>query len=242
MTVHTCVNCGTAIPAGATFCPECGNPVTTQAKAAELRPPAPSIGDSFKAVQQSKLFAASGSFINLLDDSAFIKKPLLWLHVFFAILNILVPVYFLFLMINNNVMSTMGFGGFLLWVVVAVAGWMGFQLWWNRKDKIDRYYQSGDEFFAIPLFSHLIQTIGEWVGIMMFIIGTGAAVVLWVFSSGDRAGGLPFPIPMQQFGIGGMIAAPVLGFVIVLFSKVLAELYRALASIANNTKAMAGRN
>lgn len=240
MSNKLCVKCGYEIPAGATFCPECGHPVEENKIVNEPninREKNPSVGDSFKAIQQSKLFGMFSRFIDLFDESFFLRRPLLWLYIFFACMNILAPVYILFVLINSGLLNSIGFSAFVLWLIVAFAGWMGFQLWWNRREKISGYYKAGDDFYAIPLFSHLIQTIGEWFGLTITIIGTSASIIMWIFSSSDRMRAFPMPLPLDTVGIAGVIIFPVVGFSILLFTKVLAELYRALAAIANNTKA-----
>lgn len=239
MSQTICNNCGFSIPGGATFCPECGTAISG-AIAATLQQPAGAISTaaaSFEAIQQSKFFHFFGNFINLMDQSSFLRKPLLWLYMFFAALNILVPVYLLFQVISKDLLNNVGFGALVLWLIFALAGWMGFQLWWKRKDQIGRYYAQGDEFYAIPLFSHYIQTTGEWLGTTIAIVGSGGALVAWLFLKDSRMGSA-FPIPLENFGVAAVFVAPIIGFIIILFTKVLAELYRALAAIANNTKAI----
>lgn len=233
-----CNICGTIIPQGAAFCPECGAPVTTSEPPNTGQPPTGGATLTMPAAMtQSAFFRVSSSFINAMEDSGFLRKPLLWLYMFFALLNIIVPVYALFMIINKRLLDVVGVGILVMWLVIACAGWMGFQLWWNRKDKITRYYQPGDDFYAIPLFSHYIQTTGEWFGMTIAIVGAGASLVTFLFLSGNNAGqGLGIPHPFEEMGVAGIIASPILGFTIILFTKVLAELYRALAAIANNTR------
>lgn len=84
----------------------------------------------------------------------------------------------------------------LIWIIVAGLGWISFQLWWDRKDKVSTSSDEKDQFVATPVFSHFIQTMGEWL-------------CVWI-------------------GIGGCL--------ILVFTRFLAEQFRALASIANNTR------
>ena len=245
MQPRTCPNCNTLVPAGATFCPGCGLAVPeVKAVALQTVPVSNTTGSNnlFGPLGQSKFFRFAEGFINTMGNNDFFKKPLRWLYILFAVLNILVPVYMLFKLISNDMLNRFGIGGVMIWLVLAFAGWMGFQLWWNRKDKLDAYYQKGDDFFAIPLFSHYIQTMGEWLGITIAILGAGASLATWIFFSGERGRfDMDFPLPMQQFGIAGIIISPIVGFIIVLAARVVAELYRAFAAIANNTAQMAAK-
>ncbi|MBE7170165.1 MAG: zinc ribbon domain-containing protein [Williamsia sp.] len=245
MQQRICPNCNTLVPAEATFCPGCGlavaSPGTVALPTSAPDTSTPGSNNPLGALEQTKFFRFAEVFINALENSTFFKKPLRWLYILFAVLNILVPVYVLFKFISNDMLNILGIGGMMIWLVLAFAGWMGFQLWWNRKDKIDAYYKKGDQFFAIPLFSHYIQTTGEWLGTTIAILGTGSSFVAWIFLSGERSSSIGFPLPFQQFGIAGVIISPVLGFIIILAAKVVAELYRAFSAIANNTAQMASR-
>ena len=261
MTQQTCKNCGTPIPPGADFCPNCGTPVSPADTITQVPPPASEPGvisrttpqfstnpaqnlatpQAIRSVDQVKYLHYFSGFINAMEKSSFIRRPLYWLYVVFAVLSLLVPVILLISIISNDMLGAGGVGVFMIWLVVAFWGWIEFQLWWNRKDKINQYYQESDDFFAIPLFSHFVQTVGEWLGLTIAILGAGASLMTWIFMSSRGGFGPDFPIPFQGFGIAGAIISPIVGFIVILITKVLSELYRALASTANNTRKMADK-
>jgi hypothetical protein len=125
----------------------------------------------------------------------------------------------------------------LLWAGVGFASWVSFQLWWDRKSKLELTSTEGDDFVATPVFSHLIQTFGEWIGTWIGIVGFLSALITTVFLGEDgryllNAIGLDF----LSAGFIYIIGMPFIGFMIIVFSRFLAEQFRALSSIANNTK------
>lgn len=125
----------------------------------------------------------------------------------------------------------------LLWLIVAFACWIGFQIWWNRKDKVAQTSVENDRFVATPIFTHFIQTLGEWLGAFYAIVGFGVGLIVTIVM-GDEGDFLlrSVGLDMVSAGISATILAPVVGFLIVVAARVLAELYRALVEIANNTR------
>ena len=106
----------------------------------------------------------------MIDSGALYRKPFFILYTVFAVLNLL------------SILGVLGFmfkGGVTLIVTglfMIFALWIGFQLWWNRREKVNSFVTHGSEFVALPVFSHLFQTIGEWTGTFVVIAGTGASL------------------------------------------------------------------
>lgn len=126
----------------------------------------------------------------------------------------------------------------LIWLIMAFAGWISFQLWWDRRTKILTTSKQDDDFVATPVFSHFIQTFGEWAGTWIGIVGFGFALISTIFL-GERGGaGLSnqIGVGVLESGILAIILMPIYGFLIIVVTRFLAEQFRALASIANNTK------
>ena len=239
-----CNNCGAGLQNDEAFCPECGTAVNT-ANNTENSPNVPPVQESsmtMAQLEESKFFQFSRPFFDSIDQGKFFKQPFRWIYITFAIINLLAPIYLLILLIDNkNYLNFTGFAVVLAWLFVAFNGWVGFQLWWNRKSKINRYVEKGDDFLAIPTFSHFIQTLGEWYGITIGILGFGLSLCGLIATSGYRDYGFRgsdsfFTPSLTGAGLIGMISSPIIGFFIIVFSRFIAEGIRSFAAIANNTK------
>ena len=157
-----------------------------------------------------------------------------------AIINLLLPLYIFYMAVDNNIFDSSAkfiIVFLLVWVIIAFAGWVSFQLWWDRKSKIIDTSVEGDEFVATPVFSHLIQTIGEWLGTWVGIVGFGSALLTTIIL-GDEGSYFSRQIGVDFLGTGWLfiVLMPIYGFLIIVATRFLAEQFRALASIANNTK------
>lgn len=141
-------------------------------------------------------------------------------------------------MLYQAIQNKMFSGGFkfviafiLMWLFLAAASWVGFQIWWNRKDKVLMTTADSDEFVSTPVFTHFIQSFGEWLGSFFAIAGFGVALVSTIFG----VGGLP-GLDMLNGGLIYIVLAPLQGFLIIIVFRFVAEQARALVQIANNTK------
>ena len=90
---------------------------------------------------------------------------------------------------------------------------------------------------ATPVFSHFIQTIGEWLGTWIGIVGFSVAL-LTTLILGDEGYYLSSQLGLgfMKTGVLFIILMPVYGFLIIVATRFLAEQFRALSSIANNTR------
>jgi hypothetical protein len=131
------------------------------------------------------------------------------------------------------------FGLILLWLVIVAAAWFSVLLWWNRLAKVGKLTADSDDFVATPACTHLLQTFGEWLGGYVAIVGSLAAILTWLFIDADVVGQLFSSLGLGGifgYGLAGVIIAPIYGFLILVVFRLVAELYRALVAIANNTK------
>jgi hypothetical protein len=189
----------------------------------------------------NKFFTFIKPYLSFIDKGDFFRKPFSWLYIAFAVLNLILPFYILYTAIDNNIFDTFYTPAkfiivfILVWIVIAFASWVCFQLWWDRKNKVTETSVENSEFVVTPVFAHFIQTFGEWIGTWIGIVGFFVALLAILGSDAvylTAAIGVPF----IQSGIASIILIPIYGFLIVVGSRFLAEMCRALASIANNTK------
>ncbi|MGI6319986.1 MAG: hypothetical protein ACOXZK_03255 [Bacteroidales bacterium] len=188
----------------------------------------------------NKFFTFIKPYLSFIDNGDLYRKPFSWLYALLAIINLIVPIYVFYQAVDNHIFDAPAkfvIVFLLVWVIIAFAGWLSFQLWWDRKSKVISTSNVGDEFVATPVFSHLIQTIGEWLGTWIGIVGFSFAL-LTTLILGDEGYYLS-----RQLGLGFMktgflfiILMPVYGFLIIVATRFLAEQFRALSSIANNTR------
>ncbi len=190
---------------------------------------------------ENKFFTFLDPVLGLIDNGSFFRKPFRWLYTLLAVLNLLVPVFILVTAIDNHIFRAGGkyVAAFILILLVFCAlAWFGFQIWWNRRNKVCISSQAGDDFVAIPVFSHFVQTSGEWLGMYVGVGGCLLSLIAFLFL-GDESAMLGRSIgagTLIQGSLLGCVLCVIYGFLIVVVARVLAELYRALASIANNTR------
>ncbi|MBN1781127.1 hypothetical protein JW948_08395 [bacterium] len=189
---------------------------------------------------ENRFFTFIAPYLAAIDDGRFFRKPFSWLYSLIAIINLLLPFYLLYQAIDNRIFSAgskIVFGFILAWLTIGIACWIGFQLWWDRKNKISLSSSTGDEFIATPTFSHFIQTLGEWIGTLIGLIGFVFGI-LSIIALGDAGYYLSrqLGVGFINMGILSIIFAPVYGFLIIILTRFLAEQIRALVAIANNTK------
>src|SRR5690625_2618434 len=97
-------------------------------------------------------------YLSFIDSGKIYRQPFSLLYAVLAALNILFPLYVFYLAVDNSIFDA---GAkfiivFLLsWLIIAFAGWVGFQIWWDRKSNVSQITTNNDGFVATPVFSHL---------------------------------------------------------------------------------------
>lgn len=188
----------------------------------------------------SPFFKFLDPVLKYVDEGAFFKKPFMWLYIVIAVLNLVIPIAALVTAINGGVFDRGGtviFGFILLFIVICGLSWFGAQIWWNRSSKVLCTAGNNAEFVVIPVFSHFIQTLGEWIGMWVGFGGLCLSLIAALFMAGSAyklsALGLS---TLGGMGLLGCILYPIYGFIVVVIARVFAELLRALVAIANNTR------
>lgn len=179
-------------------------------------------------------------YLNYIDRGKIYKEPFTWLYMIIGALNLIFPLYVLYIAIDNNIFDAGAkfiFAFLFIWIILAFAGWVSFQIWWDRKKNVTTVSIEGDEFVATPVFSHFIQTFGEWLGTFIAIVGFGTALITTLFL-GDEARFFTQIMGIGFLGTGflAIFLMPIYGFLIIIASRFLSEQFRAIAAIANNTR------
>jgi len=169
-------------------------------------------------------------------------KIFYFVYILMAVISLLFPFGILYKVIESEFFRYVPgkyIAAFILtWFVIAFAGWIGFQLWWDRRKKISEI--SSSEFIVTPIFSEIIRTFGEWLGTLIAIIGAAGGLIAFIFLGNEindlfRLIGMGF----LNFGAGIIFMGPIIGFFIVIISRFVAEQLRILTALANNTKEIA---
>ncbi|MDR2148083.1 MAG: hypothetical protein LBE91_16675 [Tannerella sp.] len=191
---------------------------------------------------QSKLLTFINPFLSYIDSGKLFRKPFSWLYIALAAINALIP--FIFLVSIFGTASLIGGATYTMaaifsWLFITAACWVGVQIGWNRKDKVLETSKENDDFPITPVIAHFIQTFGEWLGSFTAIAGFGLSLSTALFL-GSAASGLSSMMggfgAFAGIGFAGIIVNPLLGFLIIIGFRFLAEQFRALAAIANNTR------
>jgi hypothetical protein len=191
----------------------------------------------FDKVMDSNFFTFIRPYLKFIDKGQLYRKPFSWLYKLIAALNLLFPLYVLYVGIEFDILnapSKVIVVSFLSWLVLVLTGWIGFQLWWDRSGKVLETSDENDEFPATPVIAHFIQTFGEWFGTSLTVVGFFVSLFITIFLSEYDNDIFDDFIP--YFGAVTIIVMPVIGFLIIIFFRLMAEQIRALVTIANNTK------
>ncbi len=176
-------------------------------------------------------------YLAFIDKGEIFRKPFGWMYVIIAFLNLLLPLYILIKAIDIGIFeapAAIVFAMILFWIVLAAAGWFSFQIWWNRARQVVNADDQDDKFVAIPVVSHFIQTVGEWFGTWFGFVGLFITLISMILLKGGSfvySLGLPLP----SYGWLGIVLFPIIGLLIILFTRFISESWNAIAAIANNT-------
>ena len=180
-------------------------------------------------------------YLNIIDNGHLFKNPFKILYGFLAIINIIIPIYIMIKVIDIGIFNApfkIVIAFILIWFIIVIASFFGFHIWWNRKNKVESLSKENDAFVAIPVFSHFIQTLGEYVGTYIALVGSLGSLFMALFLNSEDSQQLANAIGLDlfSFGIGGVVIMLIIGFLIIIISRFFAEQFKALATIANNTK------
>jgi hypothetical protein len=182
-------------------------------------------------------FTFSMPYVNYVQRGAFFSL----FYYIMAVINVIFPFYILGKAIDLGVFkgpARMVFAFIFSWLVIVFASWIGMQISLNGRKRTKVLESS--EFVAIPMFADIFQTLGEWLGTFIGIIGAGVGIIATLFL-GDESRYLFQAIGLNSFAIGGLIiiVGPVIGFFIIILFRVIAEQTKLFVAFVNNTKEIA---
>lgn len=117
-------------------------------------------------------------------------------------------------------------------IAILSAGWINFQIWWDRKSKVNLTSKEDDEFTAAPVVTHYIQTFGESFGTFTAVMGFFTALIIITCNVCFGKFGIRF----LDMGYASIIIPIIYGFIIIIVFRVIAEAIKAIFAIANNTR------
>jgi len=155
-------------------------------------------------------------YLGFIDTNVLFKKPISCL---FAIISLLTPIYvlsqFLQFEIYKSENARIIIASILILIVFAFAGIFGALIWWHRRiirDEGPKMYNN---------FRRFIQTMGEWLGTFIAISVFCSILILLLFLKNEYywlTSALPLPIP--GIDLASALYGPVLGFIIIIATKI----------------------
>jgi hypothetical protein len=235
-----CPKCGSDNQDSVQFCTSCGYRFQEGSSVASQPLTTDNSRSSGGRITNNIFFDFIAPYLSAIDDGRFFRKPMMWLYALIAVINIVIPFYILYQTIENQIFQAPAkfiIVFILVFITITFACWLGFQIWWNRKDKVDIISSPQEDFFAITVFSHFVQTLGEWAGTWIAIVGFMFSLLATLIL-GSEGAYLSQVFGLQFINISAIsiILMPIYGFLIVIGFRVFAEALRALVAIADNTK------
>ena len=212
-----------------------------------------SFKDIVTKVRESKFYTYSKKPLDFIEKGKIFKIIFYIIFIAIALYSLIYPFIPLFRVLssgyfNFGVRYALAF--IFAWVAAAVAYWLAFHLWRERRKKADVF--SSSEFIVTPLISEIFRTTGEWLGLLLCLIGFAGGLFAFIFLGGRGSAMLStlFIKDVPHFkllnvlpgGLGELVIetpivfGPVVGIIIVFATRFLSEGVKLLASIANNTK------
>jgi hypothetical protein len=182
-----------------------------------------------KKLFESKFFTFIRPYLLRIDTPGFFTIPFSWLYILFAVVFLLSPVAFLFMLIDTGIFKSgegkLIFAAVLALIAVIAAAWISFQVWWNRRQVI--HTDKLDIHVIIKAFAHFVSIFTEAVAHYTGIAGFFAGLFALFFGKQLFYG----PDISPSSGLIFMIASPIVGYLGVWYAKLAGFLFRKILEI-----------
>ena len=104
---------------------------------------------------ESKFFTYAKPLLTYIDEGHLFRRPFNGLYMLMAIINLIIPISIFVIAVKHGIFKLpfkFGLVFILLWLIIAFASWIGFQIWWDRKTQVLQTTTKGDDIIAIPVF------------------------------------------------------------------------------------------
>lgn len=161
------------------------------------------------------------SILDTIDDGQFFRVPFVRIYQLISLLFFLLPIYLIYRIIELGLFRP-GIENLVV-VLLAILVFVATSIicgliWLKRSCDVKQLVEKDSKIVTMPLVANLISTIGECYGVFVGIIGFFIAL-LSIFSN------IVDLLPMAgDYGLVGMILAPIMGFFIILLFRFVAEI------------------
>jgi len=169
-----------------------------------------------------------------IDNGSFFRKPMQWFYIFLGIAAFAGGLYAVYkvcdeFIFNDYAPSEAVRGGIAMLIGCLVFAFFGLFFWLNRRKHLANTVEAKTEFAAVPVFAHLLQSFGDFLGLTLICI-VAPCVLLTLVLLIDK---VKYTWDSMLLSCG---AAIITGFFIILFFHYIADMARVRFAIANNTK------
>jgi len=178
---------------------------------------------------ENKFFNLVRPYLGFIDSPKFFTGPFSALYYLFALVYLLSPFFILYKIIEAGVFKSgdakLIVFVILTWLAILAAGWISFQIWWNRQKTVETDKVTGDT--VIEVLSGLVYTFIEasatYTGIAGFFWGIFALIL--------NKGVLDYPVWFGLHAVPLVIGSILIGYFGVWLAKFIALLFRKILEI-----------
>lgn len=129
---------------------------------------------------------------------------------------------------TNGGNTTMAFILFSLMIILA--GILNFLIWWSRYKSMEILIKVQHKFVATPIASHLLQTLGESLGLTIALWGFFSSLIF--FTCNVKMG--QFGLNFTDLGLISIFLPIVVGFLVLFLFSILSELLKLVVIVYDN--------